>query len=274
MANRAGQKIIIVTQGGASETIANMRELVHFLWISFHDYFLIWLSGGGIVGACLICISLWERHRGMPMKRSIYFSILAVCLVVFATFSAWHDAEKNLVSVIQQRADDNSKLTGCDSDLRVSRERNVFLQQQINTLQTNINGFQSGMNGQQQTLNSCVVALGKDNIPKPLAFIVKSAITAMKTNPGSRENIVLFEVETNRDISPVRAKFVCANDFKLIDMTLGGPPPVVESFVPKQISATEVDLEMTIPAWSVQTPIFIAVLAHGLDPSKCFFMQR
>lgn len=217
------------------------------------------------------------------MKPRHYVIVLFCAFWFLATFSAWHDADKNLSSVIKQRSEDNSQLGECRADLRVSNEVGGFYQRQFNasqtsidTLQTAMGSQQAAMNLQQSSVNSCVQELIKKNTPVPLAFVTKWAITSLSPfnagRPGENSGrVVLFTVETNHQLSPLRAKFTCKQSFVLLNMTLGGKPAMVRSFVPQQVSATEADLEMTISAWDPQSPIFIAVGAEKLQPDECMF---
>ena len=92
--------------------------------------------------------------------------IILFCFFWFlATFSAWHDADKNLRFVEKQRQQDVGDLGTCRTDLRATESSVDFFQKQANVELSNF-----GL--QQSALDACVVALGKTNTPEPLKIRV------------------------------------------------------------------------------------------------------
>ncbi len=89
-----------------SESIAGMSTFFRFVWIAFVQYWGVWVTGTGLVGLALWGLSFAQDITGWKMKPR-YYLILLFCVFWFlATFSAWHDSDKNLILVTQQRAQD------------------------------------------------------------------------------------------------------------------------------------------------------------------------
>lgn len=50
-----------------------------------------WAGGGGVGGAVLVIIALWERWSGRSMDKRMYFSIIIGAFMLGAFFMAWRD---------------------------------------------------------------------------------------------------------------------------------------------------------------------------------------
>ena len=111
-----------------------MSTFLRFVWVAFVQYWGVWVTGTGITGLLLWLLSFAQNITGRKMKIRHYIIVLFCVFWFLATFSAWHDADKNLSLVTQQRAADTGNLGICRSDLRVSQTRTGDLQTQINGL--------------------------------------------------------------------------------------------------------------------------------------------
>jgi hypothetical protein len=252
-----------------------MSEFINFLWVAFHDYFLVWLSGGGVIGAILIGIALWERHRGVPMRKTIYFSILAIALVVCATFSAWHDSQKNLKAVIEQRSVDTSKLGTCTSDLQNQKTLTISWQDRFADEQKSINALQAPQLQQQSTINSCVLSLGKMNP------IVHRVVRVIVMPFSIRDKFYYSEmiITTNQNEPQASGDLRCDNDFEI------NSPPSLPAIAGKNfvggIAATKISdheyllsLQTLASYWGPTTPILLPIRTTTEERRGCIFTPQ
>jgi hypothetical protein len=163
-----------------------------FLWTAFFDYWKSWVTGTGIVGFLLFLLSWYERHRKKTVSRKTYVAVLFCPFWFFGTFSAWHDAQKNLKSVILQREKDTGDLGICTSNLRTESTLKVSWQDRFADQQKVINSLQSPQLQQQATLNSCVVSLGKMN---PIVN-TKPGVVVIQVATETKPPIVRFGLPT------------------------------------------------------------------------------
>ena len=217
------------------------------------------------------------------MKPLHYIGVLFCTFWFLATFSAWHDAEKNLSSVIQQRANDNVQLNRCNSDLRVSQQKNDFLQQQVGSLGISINSFQSAMNGQQQAVNSCVVSLGKMNPLINTKFAAWSFPIAAygEGSAGSKHITYALEmVVTANHTSMPAGTLKCDKPFTPIDS------PRIAAYISeigsmqftpaKAISDHEYEIRVTMMGidWGPNRPIYFRVTSESQQLGACSFKPQ
>jgi hypothetical protein len=104
---------------GAHARIAGMsHSLLKFAWIAFREYWGVWVTGTGLMGLLLWMLNYLQAVAGWKLRPRHYFIVLFCIFWFLATFSAWHDADRNLQSVIAQRSDDTSRLGTCKADLK------------------------------------------------------------------------------------------------------------------------------------------------------------
>jgi hypothetical protein len=178
------------------ENITGMLSpFFRFVWIAFREYWGAWVTGTGLIGLLLWLLVYLQGVTGRKMKPRHHFIVLFCTFWFIATFSAWHDADRNLQSVILQRSEDTSHLNVCSADLKIAQSQTAFFERQANVGLTNFSV-------QQQTLNSCVLQLGISNKKVPLIITVKeSAFSGEKSweMPGfGTVNLAVLVVNTIR----------------------------------------------------------------------------
>jgi hypothetical protein len=84
-----------------------LHDVVRFFYIALREYWTTWVTGTGLVGFGLWLLHLIDQHiterdrRPMTLRENLL--ILGAVFWFLATFSAWHDADKNWESVKRQR---------------------------------------------------------------------------------------------------------------------------------------------------------------------------
>lgn len=187
-----------------------LRDLLRFLWTAFIDHWATWVTGTGFVGLLLWALNYFERVRGTPMKLRTNVLILFCTFWFFATFAAWHDADKNLDAAKTHSTQDAKDLDSCKGDLKAETGRAEILDSQLHITQSNFNTQTKTLSNQQQTMdsqqgamNSCVIALGKANTPEPQ----NTTIQFLGANPsGEKANHHTYMLAlTNKVIAaPIR----------------------------------------------------------------------
>ena len=140
-----------------------MAEILQFLWTAFRAYWAAWVTGTGTVGLMLFVLSAFERKRGRSVSWRLYAAILFCVFWFLGTFSAWHDSQKNLKAVIEEKTGYVSSLGSCESNLSIQAAKTASWQDRFADQQKTINALQGPQLQQQATINSCVVSLGKMN---------------------------------------------------------------------------------------------------------------
>jgi len=237
-----------------------MQDVLRFLYIALREYWITWVTGTGLCGFTLWLINfISERVRKKPMTLRTYLAVLFCFFWFLATFSAWHDADKNLAVVTRQRAEDNSKLYQCQSDMRVKSI-------QADNWQQMSSSFQNAFNAQQTNINSCVVALGKAALPEPEKHTVFGQVLDLHKSL----RILQYIITTNRPISPVNLLFQCDGKFSHVDAQLvranaeselGGPN--------RKLGSNKQEIHIMSPVWAPMNPLVITVYSDDPKTDNC-----
>lgn len=139
-----------------------MSSILEFLWSALRNW-SVWVTGTGIVGVLLFLLGLLERRRNRPLAWKTYALVLFSVFWFFGTFAAWHDSQKNLRQVIDQRGADTSSLGVCNADLQTQTALKESWQSRYGDQQKTINSLLAPQLQTQSALNNCVVSLGKAN---------------------------------------------------------------------------------------------------------------
>ncbi len=252
-------------------------SFLRFIWIAFREYWGVWVTGTGIVGLLLWGLSFIENVVGWKMRPRHYIATLFCTFWFLATFSAWHDADKNLSSVINQRIADGAQLGGCKADLQVQTVRMESWQERFADQQRTINALQGPQLKQQATINSCVTSLGKMNP------ILTTRIEAYYIELDVKQDLGFYEmlITTNHPETP-SGRIHCDGAFQPLTpayihvfglgivMQLAYQPP-------RAISDRdyEVQVHNTGASWGPNSPIYFAFRTS--DPShlgKCKFTPQ
>jgi len=252
-----------------------MDEILRFLWTAFFDYWKTWVTGTGIIGFGFFLLHLYERNRGKTMTPKKYGMVLFCSFWFFATFSAWHDAQKNLRNVIGQREKDTSNLGECNSDLRAERVLTSSWQGRFSDQQKVINDFQGPQLQQQATLSTCVVALGKVNSPEPIRIMNRvMPIEKLPNTVHSTTEAGVLIAETNRRIAAFSGKIVCPQPFFVQQIALlQGAMSQSPSYQQKP-GQTVLAMDFSGSAWDTQQPLVAFVAGDKLDVMRCAIMQQ
>jgi hypothetical protein len=214
------------------------------------------------VGGILWGINYWsDRVRKHPVSLRTNLLILFCAFWFLATFSAWHDADKNLTLVEQQRAVDTSKLASCTSDLTAKSGLVELYQSQLTAQQTMFNSVQG-------TLSECV----NGSLEKVRAKVDRPMIFARGIDPDPKRSpyfqslllmssqvvAVDFRLHCEREISDVVAGLL--NTSTMMSGRGGG-----------RRSKYDWDISIGAPSLSPVTPLAIIVYYTALPPrdSKC-----
>lgn len=256
-----------------------MHDVLRFLYIALREYWITWVTGTGIVGFILWLINLIDKRRSQQGDKSMTWrtniAILFCAFWFLATYSAWHDADKNLRQVISDRAIDVGNLNICRSDLKTS---NALLAQSSGYLshqQTTIDAIQTAFNNQQDSVNKCVVALGKMN---PIINThISVAAVKVASNDQAKERFYGLAIMTNRKLEP-RGILKCNDPFRLSSISLSAMQNPV--FVPNNTLERVNDREYSIginytPAlWIEGNPIMAAAATNSEDDLHCTFSPQ
>lgn len=265
-----------------------MNDMLGFLWTAFFDYWKLWVTGTGIVGFGLFLISMFERHRGRVLGWKIYGAVLFCAFWFFGTFSAWHDSQKNLHNVIQQRGQDTSDLGRCAAHLQTESALKTSWQERYADQQKTINSFQAPQLQQQATLNSCVVSLGKLNptitrqvsvITIPIGMREASSNKMVGLFAPHKTYVMELIVTTNETQARPNGDLKCGNAFNI-----DSPPqlPILSTMamvggsIPQRISDREyaIRVENTGSEWGPNSPIYMGISSKSENIGKCTFMPQ
>lgn len=75
-----------------------------------------WLSGGGLGGAVLLLLYLWERLTGRTMNKQIYAAIAIAAFLFAAFFMAWRDQYHATQNANEKLAATEASLTAKDTE--------------------------------------------------------------------------------------------------------------------------------------------------------------
>ena len=178
-------------------------QFLQFLWVSFRQYWAVWVTGTGTVGLFLFLFGFTERLRGSQVSKRTYIVVLAVTFWVLATFCAWHDSQNNLAAVERQRADDNGKLNQCTSDLRFSNFSSETWKQQSGTSQAAFNSLQTTLGGTQGAVNTCAVELAKRGQPVPERILLRWANVVSDSRDNTQIYAFLLQTVWRQLLFPV-----------------------------------------------------------------------
>jgi hypothetical protein len=247
-----------------------MSDLLRFLWIAFREYWGVWVTGTGLVGLLLWAINFFQGITGHPLKRRTQVFILFATFWFLATFSAWHDSERNLQNVVLARANDTGNLGSCiaqkallSGDIRALEGELRGKQGVIESKDQLIAALQAPLAGNQASLNSCVVALGKAN-QKPT---LKLQLKVLPMSPG----LYVILGTTNLAVMAT-GKLSCAGSFDQFSARLAQDASHQSISVngnTRHVSPNEARIEITAPSWTPETPLLLlAQAAHDFGPCE------
>jgi hypothetical protein len=242
-----------------------LHEAGRFFYIAFREYWITWVTGTGVVGFLLWLINYSERVRGKQMSLRANLLILFSAFWFLGTFSAWHDADKNLAYVTSQRQQDVGNLGMCREDLKYANSTAQFFQRQADI------GL-SNFGSQQSTLNACIVSLGAANRPQPLRILVKEApfSIAGSSQRSGMNNMSALVISTNKVITPVHGTLTCNRPFTLFDIEFAMGPHWTMSGSKSLIGPNKARVEIESPAWNPDVSL-VAMVASAGDLSPCEF---
>jgi hypothetical protein len=244
-------------------------SLARFLWIAFVEHFGAWVTGTGLIGFLLWLLNYLQYVTGRKMTRRQNLIVLFCTFWFIGTFSAWHDADRNLQSVIAQRATDTSNLNTCSTDLKIAQSKAEFFEKQESLGLTNFSI-------QQQTLNSCVLQLRIANKKVPLTMTVREALFPGKNNwtiPGFGDvSLAALVVHTNQTVTPVHGTLTCNGTFALLGagFALSATSMVIQEQA-QMVGYSKAKISIDAPAWNPETPIVAVVGKRGESLSPCSF---
>jgi hypothetical protein len=239
------EKKILSTPAKEPERLEIMGDFLEFLQTAFVDYWKVWVTGTGTVGFLLFVLAAFERHRDRTISWKRYTAILFSAFWFLATFSAWHDAHRNLTNVISQKGVEASKLGDCNANLRVWDARFQAAQQIISNEQGSVNTLQTGMNVQQNSVNACVQNLITENAPKPLNFVTKVVpLGGLRSGTGQPIDSATVIVDGNQTVTPLVGTLTCSYEFDTLtwgissilhQMSMEGPPRASRNTYPTRL---------------------------------------
>lgn len=261
-----------------------MQEVLRFLYIALRQYWITWVTGTGLCGFALWFINfVSDRVREKPMSLRTNLMILFCFFWFLATFSAWHDADKNLQAVIKQRQEDTGSLGQCRVDLRAEHTKAEFLDAQNKAQQTNLTNTQQTINTQtanlatgQTAITNLITQFGKLTELQPQKVVVKAgALEGLSTEINSIKHYVWVVVAIpNKPISPVHGKILCEHPFTGLP---SAKLPEVGAMMDVQLGALnsrEVVVRFSSPVWTPETPVIVAGLApFDVGTGKCEFQD-
>jgi hypothetical protein len=259
-----------------------MQDMLRFLYIALREYWITWVTGTGLCGFTLWLINfISEKVRDKPMSLRTYIAVLFCFFWFLATFSAWHDADKNLQAVIKQRQEDTGNLGQCNVNLRAERAKTEFLDAQNKAQQTNLANMQQTINTQttnistgQTAITNLVTQFGKLTELQPQKIIVKAgALEGLSTQINSIKQYVWVVVAIpNKPISPVHGIISCEHAFTGLPSAKLPETGVLMDVNIGAIDNKRVNVKFSAPVWTPDTPLIIAGLApFDVGTGKCNF---
>jgi hypothetical protein len=262
-----------------------MTDILDFLWTAFRQYWGVWVTGTGTVGLLFFGLGVFERKRGRAVTWKTYLAVLFCVFWFLGTFSAWHDSQKNLHVVIDQRAQDNSNLGACRADLQTQRALIGSWQERFADQQKTINALQSPQLQQQATINSCVVSLGKMN-PKVRESIVVIPISLFVSDPKTGRLVGQFYphkvystelIITTNEVEPrFHGTLRCDNPFTPVNapqLPRSTQTVMTTTAPPSRISDREYEISTSASGveWGPSYPAHMRITTEAEDPGNCTF---
>jgi hypothetical protein len=265
-----------------------ITSAMKFLWIAFRQYWGVWVTGTGLVGLLLWGLSFAQTMTGWKIRAKHYAVVLFCVFWFLATFSAWHDADKNLSNVINQRSHDVSDLGTCRGDLKLQTGLFELLKSQVVQQQSTINTAQSSLNKQQGTVNTCVVSLGRMN-PRVTRETRVIAIPVAIMDPESKRTVGIFALRkaylsvlvltTNQVEERSQGDLNCTNPFKIEsapELPMRADSAMIAPSFPEKINEHEyiVRVSNTGSEWGPTTPMYLRVSGVDETVGRCTIDPR
>ncbi len=256
-----------VSHGTFCGVEVEMSEILRFLWVSFRAYWMAWVTGTGGMGFLLWALNYYsDKIRRKPMSLRTNLMILFCAFWFIGTFSAWHDSEKNLTSVIKQRAEDNSHLGQCQSDLRVTQVQLDGWRQISEGRQAQLNEYQRTFSSSLASINACVMSLAKESAPSQRKITLYPFIAYV--NPRDSTRLIVFIARTNMPIRPVKAHLKCQSDIRIQKAEILAEPFTMGGA--GNVSPTEIEIDEEAGEWTQDRPLLISIASkNDLDPTTC-----
>jgi hypothetical protein len=262
-----------------------MQDMLRFLYIALREYWITWVTGTGLAGFTLWAVNFYaDRVRKKPMSLRTNLMVLFCFFWFVATFSAWHDADKNLQAEIKLRQQNNSNFGECRGDLKTEQAKVSFLDQQNKAQQSNLVAIQQNVNTQittlatsQTAISGLVTQLGKINELQPQTVVVKMA--PFQTLSSEVDSVMQFvwviAAVPNKPITPVHGIISCERGFtglpsaKLVG---GGSMTDVQMGA---LNSKQVIVKFSSPVWTPDSPIIVAgLVSSNIGPGKCKFEDQ
>jgi hypothetical protein len=238
--------------------------MLRFLWIAFRQYWTTWVTGTGLVGFALWVINYFsDRVLRKPMSLRANLMILFCTFWFLATFSAWHDADKNLSNVIQQRAKDNSDLQMCKSDLKTQTELS-------SAYQTQLTGMQTTVNSSQAILNACVTGSMEKLKKKTQNILLTAKLIAPDPKKAFRfQSLLLMSNQ------PVAVDFRLHCNVEIVDVTAGllNTTTMMSGRGGGRVSAHDWDISIGSPLLAPANPLDVVVYYNQAADLSCTFTK-
>jgi hypothetical protein len=234
--------------------------MLRFLWIAFREYWTTWVTGTGVVGFVLWLINYYyDRVRRERMNLRTNLMILFCAFWFLGTFSAWHDADKNLSLVIQQRAEDTGNLGMCRSDLKYQSQLTNLYQQQGASTQDTVNSLQA-------TLGSCVTGSMEKLREKTQNVLIASKLITPNLQKAAHVQDLL--VMTNQ---PAAVDFRLHCNVEIVDVSAGlvNTTSMFTGRPGGRVSAHDWDISIGAPVMAPANPLDIVVYYNDAEDLSC-----
>jgi hypothetical protein len=187
-------------------------------------------------------------------------ALILFCTFWFlATFSAWRDANRNLRSVIVQRAVDTGQLASCNADLKVQTALATDRLERINFAQQNLNST-------QQNLNACIGGSVEKLKQSQLALFA----TKMIPPTGGTAHFEQLLLMSNQPTS-VEFRMHCSGDIRNVVAGLMNTTVMLSGRGGGRVSNRDWDISIGAPLLTPTTPLDVVVYYDESPEPSCSF---
>jgi hypothetical protein len=265
-----------------------------FLKAFWDTWYFINQSRTGVAFLLLVVVLtlfwLWQKHGlsdavkhyGRTLGEGFIIAAVAWALVfavnfLYAPFHLQNDMRARRDNVQAGLEGVRRTYDACASSLTTEQVKTSLLQANITSQQSLINSQQSMLNSQQQTLgqqqgtvNSCVVSLGKLNVPEPLKISSLSPVNIPNVSAWPKWEVSL--VTTNKMIQRTAFVVSCQNNISFLDAEIAGSS--FRSGAVTRLSDRSYFININSPAWTPDAPLELFWGMNDSGPWPCHYERQ
>jgi hypothetical protein len=244
------------------------------MWQNIYQFCeTVWLHLVTILAGCGATVVLDQFRRFAVRKKWIvgdwpdgWWLVMILVFGAFASFQSWEDQYTSNKGRTQDLHAQELKTIEARTDRDSEQRARETCEYQRDFLRTELTRQAGNFSGQQQTLNTCVVALAKNNAPVPLIIATTLSLAPLKITLRNRASRLIAVIATaNKSVSPVNIILHCETPYHGMRYEIADneiTPYMVSSPVVKEIDSMSTKIGFTSPPWNLGTQLIMWI---GID---------